>query len=48
MRKVVWIVPDFTVAGYYERLAALHEHIRAEGAFVAYSQRFLLEARKPA
>jgi SAM-dependent methyltransferase len=48
LRKVVWIVPDFTSAGYYEQLAALHERIRAEGAFVAYSQRFLIEARKPA
>jgi SAM-dependent methyltransferase len=44
LRKVVWIVPGFTVAGYRDRLAALHAHIRAEGAFVAHSRRFLIEA----
>lgn len=47
LRKVVWIVPGFTVARYRDRLAALHAHIRSEGAFVAYAQRFLIEARKP-
>jgi SAM-dependent methyltransferase len=47
LRKVVWIVPGFTVAGYRDRLAALHEHIRTEGTFVAYAQRFLIEAYRP-
>ncbi len=48
LRKVVWIVPGFTVAGYLDRLRALHDQIEATGPFVATSVRFLLEARKPA
>jgi SAM-dependent methyltransferase len=47
LRKVLWTVPGFTVAGYSEPLARMHEHIRANGAFVCHSQRFLIEARKP-
>ncbi|HKE66550.1 MAG TPA: class I SAM-dependent methyltransferase [Micromonosporaceae bacterium] len=47
LRKVIWIVPDFTVDAYRERLRALHERIEAEGPFVAYATRFLIEARKP-
>ncbi len=48
LRKVVWIVPGFTVDGYLDRLRALHEQIEATGPFVATSVRFLLEARKAA
>jgi SAM-dependent methyltransferase len=48
LRKVIWIVPGFTVERYRARLATLHDHIRREGAFVAHAQRFLVEARKPA
>lgn len=47
LRKVIWIVPGFTVDGYRDRLRDLDEHIRAEGSFVAHSTRFLIEARKP-
>jgi SAM-dependent methyltransferase len=47
LRLVIWIVPGFTVEGYLERLRALHEQIQAEGPFVAYASRFLIEARKP-
>ncbi|MBP2335034.1 SAM-dependent methyltransferase [Saccharothrix coeruleofusca] len=47
LRKVIWFVPDFTVEKYRDRLATLHERIQAEGAFVAHSRRFLVEARKP-
>ncbi|MFJ3904594.1 class I SAM-dependent methyltransferase [Streptomyces sp. NPDC090025] len=47
LRKVIWIVPGFTVAGQYERLRALDARIRAEGPFVAHSARTLIEARKP-
>jgi SAM-dependent methyltransferase len=47
LRKVVWIVPGFTVAEYLDRLRALHEQIEASGPFVATSVRFLIEARKP-
>jgi SAM-dependent methyltransferase len=48
LRKVVWTVPDFTVARYRRQLADVHERIRREGRFVAHSQRYLIEARKPA
>ncbi|MER5637475.1 class I SAM-dependent methyltransferase [Kitasatospora sp. NPDC002227] len=47
LRKVIWMVPGFTVEGYRGQLRALHEQIRAEGPFVAHSSRFLIEARKP-
>jgi SAM-dependent methyltransferase len=45
LKKVLWTVPGFTVAGYREPLARMHEHIQANGSFVCYSQRFLIEAR---
>ena len=47
LRKVIWMVPDFTVEAYEDRLRALHEQIEAEGPFVAHSTRHLVEARKP-
>ena len=47
LRKVVWIVPGFTAAGYASRLRALHERIQTSGPFRATSVRFLIEARKP-
>jgi len=47
LRKVIWIVPGFTVDGYRQRLAQLHQRIVTEGSFVAHSQRFLIEARRP-
>jgi SAM-dependent methyltransferase len=47
LRKVVWIVPGFTVERYLDRLRALHEQIAASGPFPATSVRFLFEARKP-
>jgi len=46
LRKVVWIVPGFTVDAYRDRLRALHERIEAQGPFAATSVRFLIEARK--
>ncbi|RKR76012.1 methyltransferase domain-containing protein [Frondihabitans australicus] len=48
LRKVIWIVPGFTVEAHLPRLRDLHEKITADGPFVAYSTRFLIEARKPA
>ncbi|GAA2529233.1 class I SAM-dependent methyltransferase [Streptomyces levis] len=48
LRKVVWMVPGFTVEAYEPRLRALHERIRTDGPFVAHSTRHLVEARKPA
>lgn len=46
LRKVVWMVPDFSVARYRGRLRDLHDRIEAEGPFVAWTTRFLVEARK--
>ncbi|MCB5181128.1 methyltransferase domain-containing protein [Streptomyces antimicrobicus] len=47
LRKVIWMVPGFTVAGHRDRLRELHERIESEGPFVAHTARFLIEARKP-
>ena len=47
LRKVVWTVPDFTVDRYRDRLPALYELIDRDGSFVAPSQRYLLEVRRP-
>lgn len=47
LRKVIWIVPGFTVEAYRPRLADMHAHIERQGSFVAHTQRFLVEARKP-
>ncbi|OIJ85429.1 class I SAM-dependent methyltransferase [Streptomyces colonosanans] len=46
LRKVIWMVPGFTVEQYEPRLRSLHERIETEGPFVAHSTRFLIEARK--
>ncbi|MFJ2948215.1 class I SAM-dependent methyltransferase [Streptomyces sp. NPDC087226] len=46
LRKVIWMVPGFTVDAYLPRLRALHERIAAEGPFVAHSTRHLFHARK--
>ncbi|MFF7215246.1 class I SAM-dependent methyltransferase [Streptomyces sp. NPDC008238] len=46
LRKVIWIVPGFAVDAYRERLAELHGFMERHGPFVAYSQRYLIEARK--
>ncbi|MEV2212964.1 methyltransferase domain-containing protein [Streptomyces sp. NPDC050997] len=47
LRKVVWMVPGFTVEAYEPRLRSLHEQIESEGPFVAHSTRHLFEARTP-
>jgi SAM-dependent methyltransferase len=47
LRKVVWLVPDFTVERYLPQLRALDQRIRADGPFVARSSRVLVEARRP-
>ena len=48
LRKVVWMVPGFTVEAYLPELRALHERIAADGPFVARSARHLIELRRPA
>jgi len=45
LRKVIWIVPDFTIEAYHDRLLALHRRIETHGPFIAHAQRFLIEAR---
>ncbi|MGW4874454.1 class I SAM-dependent methyltransferase [Streptomyces chartreusis] len=47
LRKVVWMVPGFTVEAHRPRLRDLHERIESDGPFVAHSTRHLFEARKP-
>jgi SAM-dependent methyltransferase len=44
LRKVIWIVPGFTVDRYHDRLRAMHETIQTHGPFIAHSTRFLIEA----
>ncbi|WP_240325283.1 methyltransferase domain-containing protein [Amycolatopsis thermalba] len=48
LRKVVWMVPGFTVETYRDRLRELHDQITERGPFVAHASRVLVEARKPA
>jgi SAM-dependent methyltransferase len=48
LRKVIWIVPGFTVQAYHAELRALHDRIQADGPFLATTRRFLIEAVKPA
>ncbi|MFJ9564381.1 methyltransferase domain-containing protein [Streptomyces fuscichromogenes] len=47
LRKVVWMVPGFTVEAYEPQLRALHRRIETAGPFVAHSSRQLLDVRKP-
>lgn len=47
LRKLVWVVPGFTVAKYRDELLRLHQQIEAEGTFVTHTSRVLIEARKP-
>jgi SAM-dependent methyltransferase len=46
LRKCVWWVPDFDVERYYGKLRELDARIRADGPFVAYSSRHLIEAER--
>ena len=48
LRKVIWLVPGFSVEDHADRLRALHDRIQADGSFVATASRSLIEARKPA
>jgi SAM-dependent methyltransferase len=47
LRKVIWIVPGFGVDAYVTELQQVDDQIRNDGQFVATSERFLIEARKP-
>jgi SAM-dependent methyltransferase len=48
LRKVIWMVPGFSVDASRDRLRDMHELIEEQGSFVTYSTRYLIEARKPA
>ena len=47
LRAVPWIVSDFTVERYKDRLFATHQHIQKHGRFITRDARSLLEAVKP-
>ncbi|GEM29867.1 methyltransferase type 11 [Nocardia neocaledoniensis NBRC 108232] len=47
LRKVIWMVPGFTVDAYRDRLRDLYRRIESDGPFVAYSSRTLIDAVKP-
>jgi SAM-dependent methyltransferase len=47
LRKVIWIVPGFTVDAYRDQLRLMHEHLTTVGPFRATTVRFLFEASKP-
>ena len=44
LRKVVWIVPGFSVERHEPQLRAIHDRIREQGVLVAHTGRFLVEA----
>ncbi|WP_431843703.1 methyltransferase domain-containing protein [Calidifontibacter indicus] len=46
LRKCVWWIPDFTVAGYDHKLRELDAQMRVGHPFVAHSSRHLVEARR--
>ncbi|MEU5880151.1 class I SAM-dependent methyltransferase [Spirillospora sp. NPDC047279] len=48
LRKVIWMVPGFTVERHRDRLRDLHDTIESGGPFTATTTRFLIEARRPA
>ncbi|MGI5222662.1 class I SAM-dependent methyltransferase [Nocardia sp. CA-290969] len=47
LRKVVWMVPGFTVEAHLDRLRRLHDRIQQHGPFIAHSTRTLFRAGKP-
>lgn len=46
LRKVIWMVPGFTVAEHEPALRRLHERIEVDGPFVATTTRMLVECRQ--
>jgi hypothetical protein len=47
LRKLSWVVPDFTVTKYRDQLLRLHEQIEGEGSFVTHTPRVSIDVRKP-
>lgn len=46
LKAIPWQIEDFSVERYYDRLAALHQTIQAQGYIEVHNDRFLLAARK--
>jgi SAM-dependent methyltransferase len=46
LRAIPWLLNDFTVEKYRDRLLAMHKHIQAHGRFGVKDQKFLIEAVK--
>ena len=46
LRKLSWVVPDFTVTKYRDQLLRLHEH-RSRGFFRHPHLTVLIDVRKP-
>ncbi len=44
LKTIPWMLEDFTVEKYRDRLLAMHEHIQEHGSFTVRDQRFLVEA----
>ncbi len=47
LRAGPWLVDDFSVKKYRDRLLAMHRHIQDHGEFVTKDERFFVEAVKP-
>ena len=47
LRLVIWVVPNFSIKRYRDRLWSLHQQIDRDGHFVTHASRFLIEAWKP-
>jgi SAM-dependent methyltransferase len=48
LKAVPWQVPGFSVEKYWERLAALHNHIETNGKFLAHGHRYFIKGIKQA
>jgi SAM-dependent methyltransferase len=46
LRAIPWLVDDFSVEKYRERLLAMHKHIQKYGGFTVKDQLFFIEATK--
>jgi SAM-dependent methyltransferase len=46
LKVIPWQIPDFSIAKYYDRLIAIHNHIQDQGSLTIRSHRFFIEALK--
>ena len=46
-KAIPWLLDDFTVEKYRDRLLAMHQHIQEHGCFTVRDQRFFVDARRP-